>query len=239
MRNSRSKKIKISAIIEARMGSKRLPGKVLMNILDKPVLQHIYERLSKSIYIDQIIIATTDQSEDLQIIEYAKKNHISFYSGYENDLIGRVYECAITYESDVIVEICGDCPLIDYRFVDNCITKYLNSKYDIVTNVLSRTFPNGLETNIFSTQLLSLVNKKKLSQKYREHLCSYILDNPKLFKIKSISAERKYCYPDIKLTLDTNEDYNFIKNIFETLYSKKKMIMTEDVINYVNKKMKK
>ncbi len=238
MRNSRSKKIKISAIIEARMGSKRLPGKVLMKILNKPILLHIYERLSKSVYIDDIIIATTNQSQDLQIVNYAKKNKISYFSGYEDDLVGRVYECAMANKSDIIVEICGDCPLIDYRFVDDCIAEYLNSDYDIVTNAISKTFPNGLETNIFSTKLLSDINKKKLSKKYREHLCAYILNNPKIFKIKSISAEDKYSYPNIKLTLDTYKDFEFIKNIYEKLYTKKAMIMTEDIIKYINENMK-
>ena len=206
-----------------------------MRIVNKPILQHIYERLSKSVYIDEIVIATTNQPEDLKIIEYAKEKKISCFSGHEHDLVGRIYECAINNKSDIIVQICGDCPLIDYRFVDNCIVTYLNFNYDMVTNAISKTFPNGLETNILSTQLLRSINKKNLNPKYREHLCSYIMDNPKLFKIKSISADYKYCYPNIKLTLDTQYDYNFIKNIFENISPKNEMIMTEDIINYLKK----
>ena len=144
MRYNSSKKLKVSAIIQARMGSTRLPGKVLMKILDKPVLLHIIERLKYSKLIDDIIIATSNKDSDLPIINFAIKNKEKYFCGSEENVLERVYQCAIENRSDIVVEICGDCPLIDYRFVD-VYDNFFKFDYHLVTNALSKTYPNGLE----------------------------------------------------------------------------------------------
>jgi len=234
VRYNSSKKLKVSAIIQARMGSTRLPGKVLMKILDKPVLLHIIERLKYSKLIDDIIIATSNKDSDLPIINFAIKNKEKYFCGSEENVLERVYQCAIENRSDIVVEICGDCPLIDYRFVDLCINNFFKFDYHLVTNALSKTYPNGLETNVLTTKLLGRINKKKLNKHYREHLCSYILQNPSNFKIKSISANKKFTQPAIKLTLDTKKDFKFIENLYTYISPNKKIILTEDIIKYLN-----
>ncbi|MFZ3132817.1 MAG: NTP transferase domain-containing protein, partial [Desulfosporosinus sp.] len=151
--------LKICATIEARMSSTRLPGKVLLDLVGKPVLQHIIERLSRSKYVDEVIVATTDNPCDDQIVALCHSIGCAYFRGSEDDVLLRVLDTARDVNADIIVEITGDCPVIDWRHVDHLIELFFSGKYDYAANIIERTFPRGFDTQVFPTAVLAEVNE--------------------------------------------------------------------------------
>ena len=149
--------MKIVATIEARMTSSRLPGKVLMPIMGKPMLAYLIERLKRS-RVDEIVVATTDRPTDDLIEQLATNLGVGCFRGSEEDVLGRVLLAAKSVGADVIVEITGDCPLIDPDIVDQVLDVYLSQQVDYASNTLKRTYPRGLDVQVFSTNLLDEVN---------------------------------------------------------------------------------
>ena len=147
------------AIIQARLGSTRLPGKVLKKILGKTVLEHIIERLSYAGKIDQLIIATSSLSENDQIADLAKQKGISCFRGDEDDVLNRFYRAALQYKGDIVVRITGDCPLVDPFVVDKIIDYHVSHGGDYTSNTIQRTFPRGIVAEVLTIDVL-----KRLSQ---------------------------------------------------------------------------
>lgn len=235
---------KIVASIEARMTSSRFPGKVLMEINGKPVLQILIERLSKSGYIDEIIIAATNRSEDDPIEELGKKLGIFTFRGSEDDVLGRVVRAVESVNGDVIVEITGDCPLIDPEVVDSVIEKYLSEdiKYDYVTNIgyvgdSIREIPIGMDVRVFSFHDLKEISEITSDPEDREHVSLYFFrtgkDKYKLLNIDTPGKWKRDYNP--RLCLDTKEDFELIKNIYESLSSFNEYFTLEDILNYLDK----
>ena len=206
---------KIIASIEARMTSSRLPGKVLMPAIEKiTMLEFMINRLKMSKKIDDIIIATTTNESDNSIINLCKKNKIKFFRGSEDDVLERVYECHKEFKSDVVVELTGDCPLIDPKIVDDVINYYLNNSFDYVSNSHVRSFPMGLDVEVFSFELLKQINTKTQDPFDREHVSTYFYTSG-LYDCGEIIANKKLYWPDLRLTLDDNGDYLFLKKIIK------------------------
>lgn len=205
----------IYAIIQARLGSSRLPGKVMMDIQGKPVLWHVYNRISHSKLIDKVIIATSKSEQDKKIVSFCKLSNIDFFMGSEDDVLTRYYETAKNKGigvKDCIVRITADCPLHDANVVDKVIKVYLAGDYDYVTNTFEYTYPDGLDVEVFSFNVLQEAweNAKLLSE--REHVTPYIRKNHKYKKFNVVSDKK---YPVYRLTLDYKGDYEFIKKIYE------------------------
>ncbi|MFV0440863.1 MAG: cytidylyltransferase domain-containing protein [Lachnospirales bacterium] len=210
--------MKIGAIIQARVGSTRLPEKVLKNICGKSVLDHVITRVRQSKYIDEIIIATTILDRDIAIINEAEKIGVKSFCGSEDDVLSRYYLAAKENSLDVIVRITSDCPLIDSKVIDEVVKTYLDNKYDIVTNAGSdlsqRTYPRGLDTEVFSFEALENAYKNAVEKYQREHVTPYIYENAKeVFYYKNSTDYSKY-----RWTLDTEEDFEVISKIYENLY---------------------
>ncbi|KZL94091.1 cytidylyltransferase domain-containing protein [Clostridium magnum] len=205
----------IYAIIQARLGSSRLPGKVMMEIQGKPVLGHVYNRISYSKLIDKIIVATSDLDEDRKIIDFCKLNNIDFFAHSENDVLTRYYETAKNKgisPGDHVVRITADCPLHDANVVDKVIKVFLDGDYDYVSNTFEYTYPDGLDVEIFSFNVLEEAWKNARLASEREHVTPYMKKNDKYKKTNVISDKK---YPIYRLTLDYKEDYELIKNIYE------------------------
>ena len=200
------------AIIQARMGSSRLPGKVMRTLLGKPVLWHVINRVSKAKLIDDLIVATTSKHEDDVIEQFCKDNDILFFRGAENDVLDRFYQCARKYNIKHIVRLTADCPLHDPTVIDLIVNKYQEGDYDYVSNTIEYSFPDGLDVEIFSFSALneSWENAKLPSE--REHVTPYIKKNEN-FKKENVYSKKKYSL--YRLTLDYPEDYQFIKKIYE------------------------
>ena len=233
--------MKIGAIIEARMSSSRLPGKVLMTAANKPFLLHLVERLKRVKKIDKIIIATTKNKKDEEIIKFCKKNNISFFRGSEYNVMQRVILAAKKYKLDLITEVTGDCPIIDYRIIDQCLEIFLSNKVDYVTNCHIRSYPDGMDVQVYKLKTLiksSKMTKNKLDQ---EHVTLHIRKNPSIFKTTNLMPNRDIYWPELGLTLDEHKDYLLLKKIIEHFYKKKnKLFSCEDVINFLrlNKKLR-
>ena len=223
------------AIIQARTGSNRLPGKILLEIEGKTMLEHMIERVSKSKKLDKIVIATTNKKNDDAIVSLAKKLNVDYFRGSEEDVLERYYGACYQYKADIIVRLTSDSPLLDGKIVDDVIGEYTSNSYDFVSTLAPspRTFPNGLSVEVFSSQLLSnaQINAKKLDE--REHVTLYILRRPDKFKIHRFDFKNnssKY-----RFNLDYPEDYEFLKKIFEYFYPKDKDFKIDDVIEWLEK----
>lgn len=210
----------IGIIIQARMGSTRLPGKVLREIAGKPMLEHLVERVKKSQFAEKTIVATSMQIQDHIIQELCERVEVECFMGSEHDVLGRYYFAAKHHGFKVIVRINGDSPLSDPKLIDELILFYINrsEKIDYASNKLIPSFPLGLEAEIFSFNALERAYQNAVLPFDREHVTPYFYNNPKLFKLDGMQSTIDYHH--LKLAVDTYDDYLKIKRIFELLYSK-------------------
>lgn len=226
--------LKAVVTIEARMTSSRLPGKVLMESCGKPLLQHMIERLRRSQKIDDIIVATTVNETDNPIVELCQKINCNYFRGSEDDVLIRVLHAAESLSADIIVETTGDCPLIDWRHIDYLTEFYLKNKYDFVANNIDRTFPDGFDIRIFSTDALRRVNDLSSDKIDHEHVSVYFPKHPELFTSYNWRAEAGEDRPEVEVTLDEYGDYMLIDSIFKGLYFQNADFSCKDVISYLD-----
>lgn len=220
----------IAAIIQARMGSTRLPGKVMLKILGKPVLWHVVNRASKAKLINKVIVATTNNPKDNPIVKFCKKNNIPVFRGSENDVLDRYYHCAKKYKLKIIVRITADCPLIDPNIIDIVIKEFLAGNYDYVSNTIEYSFPEGFDVEVFSFKALDKAWKNAKLFSEREHVTPYFIKN-NTFKKKNVYSNKKY--PIYRCSLDYPEDYEFIKKIYEGIG--REIFYIDDVIEFLEK----
>lgn len=229
--------MKIGAIVQARMGSTRLPGKVLKKIKGRTVLEHVINRLRLSNMLDEIIVATTINDADNQIYELCKKNNFKVFRGSENDVLKRYYDAAIENNIDVVVRITSDCPLIDPKIVDQIISMHLDNQFGITTNAgiddVQRTFPRGLDVEVFDIHHLKNALMKANKEYQREHVTPFIYETNagNIGYFKSLSD-----YSNHRWTLDTQEDFDFIKVIYDHLYSPNQHFFMDDILDLLKSK---
>lgn len=226
---------KISAIIQARMGSERLPGKVLLPICGKSVLQHIIERLKSCRNISQIILAIPDTKENDILEKFASDNNVLFYRGSENDVLERMYLAAKESNCDVIVEVTADKPLIDPEVVDLLIQKHLGTEGDYnFTRCIPNFLPIGLDAGIFNFQALETAHRSAKKDYQREHITFYFHENPEVFKIIDVELPERLKNPNLRLTLDTKEDLELISKIYQVLYKKEGIFRAKQIFDLFN-----
>ncbi|MDD5431460.1 MAG: glycosyltransferase family protein [Candidatus Omnitrophica bacterium] len=223
--------MRTGAIIQARTGSTRLPSKVLLRILDKSILEYVVERVRHSKHIDTVIVATTDNNEDLEIAELMKGISVSVFRGSENDVLDRYYKAASFFNIQNIVRITADCPLIDPFVIDCVIKRYFSVRADYCSNILEHTFPDGEDVEVFSFKTLSTAWKEAKLGSEREHVTPYIINNPGSFKLENVKSE--VGLSDKRWTLDRKEDYDFIKKVIENLYPTNPNFRMSDVLKFV------
>jgi spore coat polysaccharide biosynthesis protein SpsF len=225
--------MRIVATIEARMTSTRLPGKVMLQVLGKPMLHYLVERLKKVPSIDEIILATTVNSDDDILVEFAKEEDIKYFRGSEEDVMLRVVEAASSENADLVVEITGDCPIIDPQIVEQTILMYKANNVDYVSNGHIRSFPDGMDTQVFSLAVL----KKSLSMTEdpldHEHVTLHIRNNPQLFTKINFVAPPELDWPELGLTLDEQHDYNLLKIIIEHFSQENILFSCLDVVQFL------
>jgi len=211
--------MKIGAIIQARMGSTRLSGKVMKDLEGKTVLEHVIERVKQSKMIEEIIIATTVHDRDDVIESEAFRCGVKVFRGSEDDVLSRYYYAAKENNLDVVVRITSDCPLIDWNIIDKVISKFMQNEYDIVTNagldLEQRTFPRGLDLEVFSFSVLSNAFSNATEKYQREHVSPYIYETSEKIHVFQNAVD----YSKYRWTLDTDEDWTLINQIFKRLYT--------------------
>lgn len=227
--------MKIVCIIQARVGSSRLPGKVLKEICGKTVLEHDIDRLKRVKNIDEIVIATTTEEKDIEIVNEAKRLGVNYFRGSENDVLSRYYLAAKENEADVVVRVTSDCPCIDFNVIEEIISFYLNNKdkYDYVSNTLDRTYPRGLDTEVFSFKVLEEAYLNAKEDFEREHVTPYIWDGNR-YSTKQYKDSKDTS--DLRLTLDTKEDLELLTKVYNELYKKNNNFSLEDILKlFANK----
>lgn len=224
----------ITAIIQARSGSTRLPGKVLKEIQGESLLAHVIRRVEAIKQIDKIVIATTTDSKDNGIIEIADRCKVAYSRGSENDVLERFYEAAKKFHSETIVRITADCPLIDPAVADQVISCFLKGGFDYVSNTLTPTFPDGLDVEVFSFAALEKAFREAKKTSEREHVTPYIWGNPALFK--AANYLNKTDLSELRWTVDTPADFEFIKTVYQHLYQPGKIFLLNDVLQLLSQK---
>jgi spore coat polysaccharide biosynthesis protein SpsF len=230
--------MKIVATIEARMNSSRLPGKVLMDIGGLRSLECQIRRMRRSRYIDEIIIATTVNSCDDEIVDFSKNEGVAVYRGSENDVMSRILEAATSINGDLQIQITGDCPLIDPVIIDEVVQVYLesNGKYDFVSNEIKRSYPIGLDCRVFPVQVLKLSSDMCHDSTHRVHGSTFIThgEGVKIFSSKNIIAPEKLNFPNYRWTLDEVNDLKFLKRVLQNFGVNIIEASSYDIMNWLN-----
>jgi len=202
--------------VQARMNSKRLPGKVLLKIKKVPVIQHVVNNLKKVNFKKKIVVLCSNEQKDKKIVNYCKKNKIKFFRGSLNNVYKRYLDAIYKYKCKSFIRINADSPLIDAKIIDKIYNKYKKlSNYDLVTNCLIRTFPKGLSVEMVNSFTFADNYKNIKKSKHKEHITSYFYDNKKKFKIFNITTNKKY-----KLKKYALDNHNDLLKIKKYLYEK-------------------
>lgn len=214
--------MKIIAIVQARMGSKRLPGKILMEIEGKPMLWHVVKRVSSSRLIDAVVVATSSHPDDDKVEVFCRKNNFNLFRGSQEDCLDRFYKAARKFKADIVVRITADCPLISPEIIDQVISKYLKGKSDYATNTILYTYPDGCDVEVFSFRALAQAWYKCKDSLQKEHVTLFIRNSGN-FKIKNVENKNPVLPNEFKWSVDKLEDLEFVKFIYKHLYKNGKI----------------
>ncbi len=209
--------MKIVAIIQARMKSTRLPGKVLKDICGRTMLARVVCRTQRAKLLDEVIIATTVGAADHAIVSECKRLGMPVFRGSELDVLDRYYGAALAHGAEVIVRITSDCPLIDPEIIDKVIHTFLKEKADYASNTIVRTYPHGLDTEVMANAALARAWREATEPYQREHVTPYIYQNPQLFRLISLANEVDYSYH--RWTVDTPEDLELVRAVYSRIDS--------------------
>ena len=228
------KKRKIVAIIQARLTSTRLPKKIMLDLCGKPLLWHVVERVMQAQLIDDIVLAIPDSFSNDRLESFVKQFDWNVFRGSENDVLSRYYHAAIQFKADVIVRITSDCPLVDPKIIDETIKLHIRDRNDYTAVGIEGGFPRGLDVEVFNFKSLEIAYNKAVEISEREHVTLFIYQNPELFKIQLIKASGPIMRPDIRLTIDTEEDLLLIREICSALDDLGNHFSTEDVLAIID-----
>ena len=220
----------VAAVIQARMGSSRLPGKTLMRAAGKPLLEHLIDRLRRAERLDRIIVATTTTAEDDAIENVCRQLGAGCFRGSVDDVLGRVAAALEAFGIDVHVEIHGDGPLADWRLVDRAVALYQAGSFDLVTNALRTTYPPGLELWVYAATLCHRLARERSEPRYRDSPVLYLVQHPEMFAIQNLEAPPELYAPDTYLEVDEATDFEVISAIIGRLYPSNPAFEPEDVL---------
>ncbi len=224
-------KLEVVAIIQARMNSTRLPGKILKKILEKPMLQYLIDRVSRANLVDKLVIATTNNPLDDDIVKFCKDVGISCFRGSEDNVLSRYYQVSKKYKANCVVRICSDSPLIDPLIVDKMIRSFIDSdgKCDYMSNTLNQTYPLGMNVEVFSQSALedSFLNHTEGYEE--EHVTPYIYTHPELFNICEEQLDNDFSH--LRLTVDEEQDFILVGEVITKLLPSKPLFDLNDIID--------
>jgi len=207
--------LKVVAIIQARMGSTRLPGKVLKDLEGETVLARVVTRLQRTRLIDEVLVATTDLAPDDAIVAECRKCSVAVSRGDQDDVLDRYFRAAQLAKADVVVRVTSDCPLIDPEVTDKTVAAFLESKPDYASNVMVRSYPRGLDTEVMTARALGRAWQEARKRYEREHVTPYIFEHPAEFKLLSVTGEEDHS--SHRWTVDTPEDLEFVQAVYARL----------------------
>lgn len=209
-------KPKVVAIIQARMGSTRLPGKALMDIHGRTMLARVVRRTRRFLLISEVIVATTTKKADEAILQECRQLDIPVFRGSEQDVLDRYYHAAKAFSADAIVRITSDCPLIDPEIIQKVVQAYLKGCADYASNTLARTYPRGLDVEVFSFWALEKAWRDASKDYEHVHVTPFIYQHPEKFRLLSVTADENLSF--YRWTVDTEDDLNLVRAIYEELH---------------------
>lgn len=228
--------MKTAAIVQARMGSSRLPGKVLQQLGGRPMLEQVIRRLQRSTGIDQLVIATSVDGRDDPIEVLCRDLGVDVWRGSENDVLDRYLGAALNYEAEMIVRVTADCPLIDPSVVDSAIREAFAGyqSYDYVSNIISRTYPRGLDVEVFPIDVLKRLHRLAQSVPAREHVTYFLLqERPDLFSRFSLENDIPLGV-DLRWTVDEPADLKLMRHLYEQLNLDQDVLSWKAIYEYVS-----
>jgi spore coat polysaccharide biosynthesis protein SpsF len=233
--------MKTIAIIQARMGSNRLPGKVLRPIIGKPMLWHIVHRVRSVAAIDKVVVAVPTDGANEVLRRFCADNGIDSFSGSETDVLDRYYQAAQQFGADPIIRITADCPVIDPELIEKLIQSYNFGKFDHIgiaagagAELIGKPrFPDGVDAECFGSSTLARAWREATDPRDREHVTRYIWNHKNLFRCGEIAAD--VIYPKMRLTVDHVEDFDLVTKIYESLYNERKPFLLSDIVNFLEK----
>jgi spore coat polysaccharide biosynthesis protein SpsF len=224
-----------SIIIEARMTSSRLPGKHNYKVFNKAIIEYLFLRLKKVNNINDIILATTINEPDNILVEIAKKHKIKVFRGSEENVMQRVLRSAEKFKTDIIISITADCPLIDPKIIEHCINTFENNDCDYLNNLFIPTYPGGMNCQVYYAKTLKKSYSSTKSKKHQEHVTLEIIENKKKYKHLYLLAPANLHRPNLRIELDTIQDYRFIKKIIHNFGEKNYYFSCENIIKFLEK----
>lgn len=219
------------AIVQARMGSTRLPGKIFKPLAGRPTLWHLIERLRYSKWLKDIVVATTENSEDDIVVEFCEQNQIKWFRGSEEDVLDRYYQAAKFYGANPIVRVTADCPVIDPTIVDEVIEGFFKGGYDVYG--LGGEFPDGLDCECYAFWVLEDTWKNAELPSEREHVGPYMSKHPEKYKIGVYEKFKGLGH--LRWTLDEEADLRFLQAIFDRLHKPGKIFLTQEILDLLEK----
>jgi len=224
---------RIVAIVQARMGSKRLPGKSMADLAGKPLLWQFLERIKRCNSVNEIVLATTAKSQDNVLIQVANRCKVQTFRGAENDLIDRYYQAAKLFQADIVVRICADNPVVEPAEVDRIINYHQSNDSDFSSNthnIKGNMYPDGLGAEVFDFTILKELRQLTDNPEHKEHLHSYFYEHPEKYKIGTISCPKSFQRPYLKLDVNTPEELKFMQAIYKYWYEKNNNFHIKDII---------
>ena len=207
--------MRITAIIQARMGSTRLPAKVLKDIAGQSMLARVCRRACRAATIDEVVVATTTEPADEVVADECDRLGVACFRGSEDDVLDRYHHAAKRHGADAVVRITADCPLIDPNVVDRVVRRFLAARPDYASNTLTRTWPRGLDTEVFSTDALAHAHREATEPYERVHVTPYLYQHRERFRLLPVT-----CGEDLgalRWTVDSAEDLQFVRAIYDRL----------------------
>ncbi len=221
--------MKVICILQARMDSKRLPGKVVADICGQPMLVHIINRLKRTKTIEEIIVATTIKPEDDVIVNTVKRYDIPVFRGDVDDVLGRIARVVEKWKPEIVVHATGDNPLVSPEVIDALVQHCVNGGYDFA---FMSGLPLGVGADVYKSNTILLLDQRATSVHHREHINAYVFDNRADFLISKLLPHPIMQKPQLRLTVDTPEDLHLIKEIYKRLYKEGAIVNLEDVLKW-------
>jgi spore coat polysaccharide biosynthesis protein SpsF len=227
--------MRVVATVQSRMGSQRLPGKNMLPILGRPMVARLIERLRRARRVDDVCLATTTEPADDVLVELAADEGVAWYRGSVDDVLDRVLGAAKSRRADVVVEITGDCPLVDPAIADAAIERYLRGDVDYAANVLDRlTFPQGFDVQVYATALLEEISRLTDDFHDRNNVTPFIYRHPDRYRVLNLCAPRELDRPGYRLLVDYPEDLEVVEEVYSALYPRDPEFDAFDIVRFLD-----
>lgn len=225
---------KVVATIEGRMTSTRLPGKILMPLAGHPVMAHMIERHRRSRYTDEVVVATTVNADDDPVVKLCEEMKCPYFRGSEADVLERIVEAGKAHGADILVQGMADSPMVDWRIVDRLLEMLEEGGLDVASNEFGEEkYPDGFDMRVYRFAVLQKLAEDHHEEKYREHAGYQIRIDPVHYKRGLLSAQGDMRWPELRLTLDTAEDYTLLSAVYDELYPKNPGFSADDVVAFL------